>query len=177
MLSACASQMSAGPTTAHTRYAGGTAPEATAQIRSMAGSMAADPRREPSDTYRVTRITTTKTGVAMRIAIGWMTSIVPTPVPTPRPPWNRRKIEWELPMTAAPAHSTSASGSPLVRMRARRTGRAPFARSPMTTTAAHLRPSARSALVPPVRPDPIVRGSTPPLARATMTPNGIDPAR
>ena len=31
----------------------------------------------------------------------------------------------------------------------------------MTTTAAHLRPRARSAFVPPVRPEPTVRGSVP----------------
>jgi len=38
-----------------------------------------------------------------------------------------------------------------------------------------LRPSARSAFVPPVRPLPIVRGSGPPDHVATRTPNGIDP--
>ena len=38
-------------------------------------------------------------------------------------------------------------------------------------------PSARSALVPPVRPEPIVRGSGPARSRATRTPTGIEPAR
>ena len=37
--------------------------------------------------------------------------------------------------------------------RATSTGTAPLSRSPRTTTAAHLRPRARSALVPPVRPE------------------------
>ena len=47
----------------------------------------------------------------------------------------------------------------------------------MTTTAAHLRPSARRAFVPPVRPEPTVRGSVPPDSRATSTPIGIEPER
>ena len=117
-----------------------------------------------------------KTGVASRTATGWMTSMVPTPVPTPRPlrkPANTLQI---APTTAAPPHSTSMSGSPVTK-RATSTGMAPFARSPSTTTAAHLRPSARRALVPPVRPEPMVRGSVPPEIRATTTPTGMDPAR
>ena len=38
-------------------------------------------------------------------------------------------------------------------------------------------PSARSALVPPVRPEPIVRGSGPPDSRRRARPTGIEPAR
>ena len=45
----------------------------------------------------------------------------------------------------------------------------------MTTTAALRRPNARRAFVPPVRPEPIVRGSMPPVYWATRTPIGIDP--
>ena len=117
------------------------------------------------------------TGVARRTATGWMTSIVPTPVPTPRPLRNPANTDQIAPDTAAPPHSTSTSGSPPVTYRARRTGRAPLSRSPRTTKAAHLRPSARSAFVPPVRPEPTVRGSGPPDSRAARTPTGIDPAR
>jgi hypothetical protein len=47
----------------------------------------------------------------------------------------------------------------------------------MTTAAAHLRPSARSAFVPPVRPEPTVRGSGPPDSLAAITPTGIEPDR
>ena len=74
-------------------------------------------------------------------------------------------------------HSTSTVGFPSVTIRAMTTGSAPLSRSPATTTAAHLRPRARSAFVPPVRPDPTVRGSVPCAKRATMTPTGIEPAR
>ena len=100
-----------------------------------------------------------KTGVASRTATGWMTSIVPTPVPdaaaAPEPGEHATRSRRPPP---TPPHSTSTSGSP-VTMRASSTGSAPLSRSPATTTAAHLRPSARSALVPPVRPEPTVRGS------------------
>ena len=99
-----------------------------------------------------------KTGAASRTAIGWMTSIVPTPVPTPRPLRNPANTDQIAPATAAAPHRTSTSGSP-VTQRANSTGKAPFARSPATTTAAQRGPSARSAFVPPVRPEPIVRGS------------------
>ena len=142
----------------------------------MAGTIAADPSSEPSETYRVRRMARTKTGVASRTATGWMTSIVPTPAPTPRPLRNPAKMLQMAPITAAPPHSTSTTGSP-VTTRARRTGSAPLRRSPITTTAAHFRPSARSALVPPVRPDPIDRRSGPPTRRATSDPTGIEPAR
>ena len=80
------------------------------------------------------------------------------------------------PATAAPPHRTSTSGSP-VTTRASSTGKAPFSRSPTTTSAAHLRPNARSALVPPVRPDPIDRRSGPPTRCATIDPTGTEPAR
>ena len=103
-----------------------------------------------------------KTGAASTTAIGWITSIVPTPVPTPRPLRNPAKTDQIAPATAAAPHRTSTSGSPPVTQRANRTGNAPLARSPATTTAAHRGPSARRALVPPVRPEPIVRGSAPP---------------
>ncbi len=43
--------------------------------------------------------------------------------------------------------------------------------------AAHLRPRARSAFVPPVRPDPTERRSGPPTLRATNDPTGIEPVR
>ena len=46
-----------------------------------------------------------KTGVASRTAIGWMTSIVPTPVPTPRPLRNPAKTDQIAPATAAAPHS------------------------------------------------------------------------
>ena len=80
------------------------------------------------------------------------------------------------PATADAPHSTSTVGLS-VRIRAMTTGSAPLSRSPVTTTAAHLRPRARSAFVPPVRPEPTVRGSVPWANRATMTPTGIEPAR
>src|SRR5205085_6982490 len=95
----------------------------------------------------------------------------------PRPPPKRRKTDRADPMTAAKPHATSTTASPLVTNRARRTGSAPFARSPATTTAAHFRPSARRALVPPVRPEPTVRGSGPPESLATSTPTGTEPDR
>src|SRR5688572_7500833 len=104
-----------------------------------------------------------------------MTSIVPTPVPTPRPLRNPANTLQMAPATAATPHSTSISGSP-VTYRATRTGIAPFSRSPRTTTAAHLRPSARRAFVPPVRPDPTERRSGPPTRCATTEPTGIEPA-
>ena len=40
-----------------------------------------------------------------------------------------------------------------------------------------VQPIARSALVPPVRPLPTSRGSTPPVSLATRTPVGMDPMR
>ncbi len=116
------------------------------------------------------------TGAASSTASGWMTSIVPTPVPTPRPERKPAKMLQIAPATAAPPHSTSTSGSP-VTTRASSTGSAPLSRSPRTTTAAHFRPSARSALVPPVRPEPTERRSGPPTRWATSDPTGIDPAR
>ena len=67
-------------------------------------------------------------------------------------------------------------GSP-VTARAMSTGSAPLSRSPTTTTAAHLRPRARRALVPPVRPEPTERRSGPPTLRATIAPTGMDPSR
>ncbi len=143
----------------------------------MAGNMAAEPISDPSDTYRVSRITPMKTGVASSTATGWMTSIVPTPVPTPRPLRNPAKTDQIAPATAAAPHSTSTSGSPPVTYLASSTGTTPLSRSPVTTIAARPRPSARRAFVPPVRPDPIVRGSVPPLTRATTTPIGIEPRR
>ena len=107
-----------------------------------------------------------KTGAARTTASGWITSIVPTPVPTPRPLRKPAKTDQIAPATAAAAHSASASGSvPPVTNLASRTGSAPLARSPTTTTAAHFRPSARSAFVPPVRP-----GSDRPGIRATRRP-------
>src|SRR5512147_621554 len=124
----------------------------------MTGSIAAEPSSDPSDTYRVRRITPTKTGVARTTASGWITSIVPTPVPTPRPLRNPANTDQIAPATALAPHRASTRGSPPVTNLARRTGRTPLSRSPDTTTAAHLRPSARRALVPPVRPEPIVRG-------------------
>src|SRR5436190_8053768 len=105
-----------------------------------------------------------------------MTSIVPTPVPTPRPLRNPTKTDQIAPATAASPQSTSTTAEPDT-YRATRTGSAPLSRSPATTTAARFRPSARSAFVPPVRPDPTVRGSTPPVTRATTTPTGIEPHR
>ena len=75
------------------------------------------------------------------------------------------------------ARAPKALGGSPVTIRANTTGSAPLRRSPVTTTTAHFGPRARSALVPPVRPDPIVRGSVPPAYRATSTPTGIDPAR
>ena len=45
----------------------------------------------------------------------------------------------------------------------------------MTTTSARLRPIARSAFVPPVRPLPSVRGSGALVSRETTMPNGIEP--
>ena len=101
------------------------------------------------------------TGAARSTAIGWMTSIVPTPVATPRPLRNPANTDQIAPATAEAPHSTSTSGSP-VTIRAMTTGSAPLSRSPMTTSVARPRPSARSALVPPVRPEPTVRGSVPP---------------
>jgi len=50
MLSAWLIQMRTGPTAAQTRYAGGTQPEATAQMIRVAGNIAAEPRSDPSDT-------------------------------------------------------------------------------------------------------------------------------
>src|SRR5437762_1383597 len=50
MLSAWAIQMRIGPTAAQARYAGGTAPAATAQISSIAGNIAAEPISDPSET-------------------------------------------------------------------------------------------------------------------------------
>ncbi len=50
-----------------------------------------------------------------------------------------------------------------------------MARSPVTTIRAHFGPIARRAFVPPVRPEPIVRGSGAPVSLETMTLNGIDP--
>src|SRR4051794_37569965 len=135
MLSACATQINAGPITAYTRYCGATAPEATAQMTSMAGNIAADPSSEPSDTYRVTRITSTNTGRASRIAIGWITSIVPTPVPTPRPLRNPTKTDQIAPATAPSPQRTSITASPETNL-ATRTGITPLSRSPATTTAA-----------------------------------------
>ena len=63
-----------------------------------------------------------KTGAASSTAIGWMTSIVPTPVPTPRPLRNPTKTDQMAPATAATPHRTSISGSPPVTTRASRTG-------------------------------------------------------
>src|SRR5258705_4162856 len=125
----------------------------TRSTSNIAGNIAADPSSDPSDTYRVSRITPMKTGVASSTAAGWMTSIVPTPVPTPRPLRNPANTDQIAPATAAAPHRTSTRGSPPVTQRANSTGNAPFARSPATTTAAQRRPSARNALVPPVRPD------------------------
>ena len=76
----------------------------------MAGNIAAEPSSDPSETYRVSRITPMNTGVASRTATGWMTSIVPTPVPTPRPLRNPEKTDQIAPATAAAPHSTSTSG-------------------------------------------------------------------
>ena len=87
----------------------------------------------------------------------------------------RRRSRWRRPRRPPP-HSTSTSGSPVTH-RAMRTGTAPLSRSPRTTTAAHLRPSARRALVPPVRPEPTERRSGPPTRRATSAPTGMDPSR
>jgi hypothetical protein len=117
------------------------------------------------------------TGVASRTAIGWMTSIVPTPVATPRPLRNPANTDQIAPATADTPQSTSTRGSPPVTYRASSTGRAPLRRSPATTTAARPRPRVRRALVPPVRPEPTVRGSVPPVVRATRLPTGIEPAR
>jgi len=50
MLSRWAIQIRATPSTVYTRYEAGTVPEATAQIRSIAGNRAADPSSDPSDT-------------------------------------------------------------------------------------------------------------------------------
>ena len=47
-------------------------------------------------------------------ASGWITSIVPTPVATPRPPWKPRKIERAEPITAATPQAASRAGSPPV---------------------------------------------------------------
>ena len=52
----------------------------------------------------------------------------------------------------------------------------PLRTSPVTTSSARLRPIARSAFVPPVRPLPSVRGSGALVSRATTMPNGIEPA-
>ena len=79
----------------------------------IAGIIAADPSSDPNDTYRVSRITTMNTGVASSTAIGWMTSIVPTPVPTPRPDRNPANTLQIAPATAARPHSTSTNGSPV----------------------------------------------------------------
>src|SRR5436853_6322313 len=102
--------------------------------------------------------------------------MVPTPVPTPRPLRNPTNTDQIAPATAATPHAASITASPDT-TRATMTGKAPFSRSPTTTTAARFRPRARSAFVPPVRPDPTVLGSVPPVRRATRTPTGIDPQR
>src|SRR4029450_5721797 len=115
------------------------------------------------------------TGRATRSASGWITSIVPASVTTPRPPPNARNTDLADPIKAAVAATTSIAGLPPLTTRATSTGTRPFRRSPTTTSAAPRGPSARSVFVAPVRPDPIVRGSGPPVARATRTPTGTDP--
>ena len=142
--------------------------DATAQIRSIAGNIAAEPSSDPSDTYRVTRITSTNTGAASSTASGWITSIVPTPgpdaAPAPEPDEDRPDRAGHRGQPAQrprrPPRRRSRSGR-------RRPAARPSAGRPSTTTAARFRPSARSAFVPPVRPEPTVRGSTPPVSRAT----------
>src|SRR5512140_3424421 len=120
-------------------------------------------------------MTPTNTGAPTRTAGGKITSIVPTLVPTPRPPLNPTNIERVEPRIVATAHTTSTPALP-VRNRATSTGIAPLRTSPVTTTSARLRPIARRAFVPPVRPLPRVRGSVAPVSLATTTPNGIEPA-
>src|SRR6478672_9227578 len=80
---------------------------------SIAGIIAAEPNRDPRDTYLVSRMTTTNTGAERSTATGWITSIVPTPVPTPRPDRKPAKTLQIAPATAAIPHSTSTSGSPV----------------------------------------------------------------
>ena len=91
----------------------------TRSTSSIAGNIAAEPEQRPErHVARDQDDATTKTGVARRTAMGWITSIVPTPVPTPRPQRNPANTLQMAPATAAPPHSTSTSGSP-VTMRGR----------------------------------------------------------
>ncbi len=175
MLSAWASHTSAPPRVAYTGYANGTDPLAASHHTTTSAPPAAVASSEPSDTYRVARITPTNTGAPTRIAGGKITSIVPTLVATPRPPLNPTNTERVEPRMATIAHSTSTAALP-VSSRATSTGTTPLSTSPVTTTRARLRPIARSAFVPPVRPLPVRRGSGAPVTLATSNPNGIEPA-
>ena len=135
----------------------------------------AQPSSEASDMYRLTNRVRANTGTATSSASGRITSIVPASVTTPRPPPSPRNIDRHEPMTAPRPATDSTDTLEPPAIDASHTGRNPFNRSPRTTTAAPRGPSARSAFVVPVRPEPTVRGSGPPTARATSTPTGTDP--
>ena len=132
--------------------------------RSPASPAAAMPTRAATRaTYRLATSVTISTMKLTTTASGRMTSIVPASVTTPRPPPRSRNIDRHEPISAAVAVTTSIVASPPVASRARSTGSSPFSRSPTTTSAAPRGPSARRAFVVPVRPEPIVRGSGPPI--------------
>ena len=76
-------------------------------------------------------------------------------------------------MAAPPAHAIASADRP--RRRPSHTGTNPFAASSASTAIAQPLPIARATLVAPMLPLPTWRRSIP-FARASNSPNGIDPA-
>ena len=82
----------------------------------------------------------------------------PTPVATPRPPWKCRKTDFQAPSTAAtPVSAWTATGAPSAT--GDEDGHGALGDVQQAHREARRRPMARRALVPPVRPEPTVRGS------------------